>query len=706
MSSVHVARQGFITKSALPSVSRARGSTTVADNRTVLLLNGNGTSGAQNNTFLDSSTNNFTITRNGNSTQGSFSPFTLPDGQWSNFFDGTGDFLVTGSGAALGLGTGNWTIEGWVNTSLPSKANSQWVVDLRPNGQGSATKPWLCIVGASNKFAYGVGGNSQILGTTVALPGVWYHFAVVKASGVTKLYVNGTQEGSSYADSNDYGSSNDSVIGTVGDARGTYDGYFNGYISNLRIVKGTAVYTSAFTPPTTNLTAITNTSLLTCQSNRFKDNSSNNFAITRNGDVRVTPWSPFAPTSAYDPATNGGSGYFDGTGDYLTAPANAAFQPGTGDFSVECWFNCNTTSVAGLIGTNYTGAGSNTYIIVTLNRTPAGSAVAGALNCNVNDSATGVGSTSAVFSNNTWNHLVFCRTGTTMSVFLNGVRIDSTTNSTNIVPNIQFEVGNTSALNRPYLGYVSNARAIKGTHPYNAASSTITVPTAPVTNITNTSLLLNFTNAGIFDTAGDNVIETVGNAQISTSVKKYGSGSLSFDGTGDWLLMPNTPNQQLDTGNFTIEGWIYLNAIGTARGFVSKGTSTTGWSLGVNALNQVVFNYASSTINSTGLLAMSTWYFITVVREGTGSNQTKIYINGTNDGTGTVSTNFNQTNIMYVGADRVGGSPMNGYIDDLRITKGFARYTATFTPPVSELIVYGTSENIVNNSTYGVYQLA
>jgi hypothetical protein len=57
-------------------------------NQTTLLLHGDGTNGAQNNTFLDSSSNTFTITRNGNTTQGTFSPFSLPNGEFSNFFDG------------------------------------------------------------------------------------------------------------------------------------------------------------------------------------------------------------------------------------------------------------------------------------------------------------------------------------------------------------------------------------------------------------------------------------------------------------------------------------------------------------------------------------------------------------------------------------------------------------------------------------------
>uniref|UniRef100_UPI0037BE58A4 hypothetical protein n=1 Tax=Flavobacterium sp. TaxID=239 RepID=UPI0037BE58A4 len=77
-----------------------------------LLLQGDGTNGAQNNTFLDSSTNNFTITRNGNTTQGTFSPY---GDLWSNYFDGNGDILSLTANANLNISTGNFTIEGWIN---------------------------------------------------------------------------------------------------------------------------------------------------------------------------------------------------------------------------------------------------------------------------------------------------------------------------------------------------------------------------------------------------------------------------------------------------------------------------------------------------------------------------------------------------------------------------------------------------------------
>ena len=156
-----------------------------------------------------------------------------------------------------------------------------------------------------------------------------------------------------------------------------------------------------------------------------------------------------------------------------------------------------------------------------------------------------------------------------------------------------------------------------------------------------------------------------------------------FDGTGDWLTAIDRPALRFRTGAFTIEFWIYLESSGLTQGVIAKGTSTTGWLVSISAADKVALTYGTSTIFSTGSLSTLTWYHIAVVREGTGSNQTKIYIDGTNDGTGTVSTDFNQTSVMYIGANRTGGDALNGYIDDLRITNGYARYTANFTPPTA-----------------------
>jgi hypothetical protein len=235
-----------------------------------------------------------------------------------------------------------------------------------------------------------------------------------------------------------------------------------------------------------------------------------------------------------------------------------------------------------------------------------------------------------------------------------------------------------------YAGYITGVKIVKGTGLYTA---NFPCPTAPPT-ATNAQLLLNFTNAGIVDAAAKNDLETVGNTILSTAQSKWGTSSIFFDGTGDWLqgaLAANNIESQLRAGNFTIELWVYLASadVGSARGLVSKGTGTTGYSVSLNSTEKVVFSFASSSITSTGSIPTNSWVHIAVVRAGTGANLTKIYINGVNDGTGTVSTDFSQTNNLYVGADRSAGSPMKGYMQDLRITQGYARYTANFTPPTA-----------------------
>jgi hypothetical protein len=278
-----------------------------------------------------------------------------------------------------------------------------------------------------------------------------------------------------------------------------------------------------------------------------------------------------------------------------------------------------------------------------------------------------------------WHHVAFTRSGTTLNTYINGARANTYTNSSNITSANALGIGAESGGTNVTNSYISNLRLVKGTALYTGA--TYTVPTAPLTAITNTSLLLNFTNSGIYDATAKNVLETVGNAQVSTAQSKWSPTSMYFDGTGDYLLIPDNPSQRIGTGNFTVECWVYRNASGT-YGLIGKGTGTTGWLLSLNSSNQVVFTYGSSTITSTGTISATTWTHIAVVRSGTGANLTKIYISGTNDGTGTVSTDFNQTNAMYVAADRTGGSNANAYVQDTRVTL-YARYSANFTPPTA-----------------------
>jgi len=410
--------------------------------------------------------------------------------------------------------------------------------------------------------------------------------------------------------------------------------------------------------------------------NTFLDSSTNNFTITRNGNTTQGSFSPFSG--------NGGSAYFDGNGDFLQTPQSTALAANSTDYTVEGWFyfNAATYSAFDLVGRGLASdflANANGRWIVSINSSGnlefAEQDALGANSVTVTDPSP--------ITTRQWIHFAAVKSGTTMRLFKNGTQVATATSAVRTAFSGRLNIGQATtdtSYRGFFLGNISNVRFVNGSALY---SSNFTPPTAPLTAISGTALLCNFTNAGIIDSAKKNDLETVGNAQISTSVKKFGTGSMAFDGTGDWLLTADTPDLRLGTGNFTIEFWVYLNAIGAVRGFVGKGGASTGWLVSLTSTNGVRFTYATSTITSTGTLAASTWYYIAVVREGTGTNQTKIYINGTNDGTGTVSTNFNQTENMYIGANRTGGDALNGYIDDLRITKGVARYTSNFTPPTA-----------------------
>jgi hypothetical protein len=464
--------------------------------------------------------------------------------------------------------------------------------------------------------------------------------------------------------------------------------YLNGYVSNLRIVKGSAVYTSAFTSPTTALTAVTNTTLLTCQSNRFIDNSTNAFAITVNGNTAVQAFAPFNPTAAYSTTTVGGSAYLDGSGDYLTISNPASLLTfGTGDFTIECFVYPTVASSASYVCWIYGTTNVINAIIINSNTGAVTFRLRG-----TNLSETDVTSSSGLLRVGEWTHLALVRTGTNFYGYVNGTRF-----STTIASNAAFNEAQAQFFTQPqigaksntvgdyFTGYVSGWRALKGTALYTAA--TITVPSAPLTAIANTSALLNSTNGGITDAAAKNVLETVGGAAISTTQSKFGGSSMYFDGSGDYLVTPAQAITSL-TGDFTVEFWAYRPSAGnnffytTGDDALSSGIAiyigNSGNNLRVYNANGVVIDVALSGIS----FPTSTWTHIALVRS---SGVVKLFVAGSQAGSNwSSSTTFSGR--VYLATEFNNGSAAgtgNCYLQDFRITNGYARYTANFTPPTT-----------------------
>ena len=600
----------------------------------------------------------FPITRNGNTTQGTFTPFSQTG--WSNYFSGSSDTFNTAANAAFGFGSGAFTLEAFVYPTTSQTDN--WILATNDSGK------LRLRVGSSGYLSfYTDTGAVSLASTTVVTVNAWNHVAVCYDGTNLSLFQNGTRTATSTASVSN-GSSNSLYVGsnTVGGS------FWNGYISNARVLKGTALYSgTTYTVPTSPLTAITNTSLLTCQSNRFVDNSTNAFAITTSGTPSVQAFSPFAPTTAYDTAVVGGSGYFDGSGDYLVTPSNAAFTFGTGDFTAEAWVYPTVLSGNRVIF-DFRAANDTSGYQLGLNSTTTPY---------VANSIGGILNGTATLSVNTWIHFAVTRSSGTLRIFINGVQAGSVSNSLNCTNTI-CNVGGNYAGGEAFSGYISNARVVKGTAVYTTA---FTPPTVLLTAISGTSLLLNSTNAGIYDSAAKNDLETVGNAQVSTTQAKWGTTSMAFDGTGDWLPSPISVLHNLSSSNWTIEGWFYPTNLSTAN-FVPVyiGSGTTDKIviafIGSSSGNAYYLLNGSTVISGTAAPTLNAWNHIALVKNG---STTTLYLSGTSIGT-TTSVPTSSSKQVVLGVDfSTSTAPYFGYIDDFRITQGYARYTANFTPPTS-----------------------
>lgn len=198
-------------------------------------------------------------------------------------------------------------------------------------------------------------------------------------------------------------------------------------------------------------------------------------------------------------------------------------------------------------------------------------------------------------------------------------------------------------------------------------------------------------------------ITAVGNAQVDTAQSYFGGASALFDGTGDYLNVGETGDFAFSTGNFTVEAFIRNTKASSTRksGIFSKrnfdNVNSGGWGLylttddGKIGWEQLFSGGSSFEISTT--ISASTWYHVAVVRNGSGSNNMAIYIDGTSRATWTDTTNYTNVNQLKIGSfndSTQGNTPTDsvawqGFIDEMRISDS-ARYTTTFTPSTTPFV--------------------
>ena len=641
--------------------------TNIVNSKYTTFLSKADTAGTDNQ--VDASASAHAITESGPITSTAFSPY--HPGGYSTYFDGSGDNITISNFAMAG----DVTFEFWFYQDVAQSTSYRCM--LGASTYGGSSPFTLYTYGSNVAIWLAASGGPHINGAFTAF--TWHHMAMVRNSGTWTLYIDGVSTGTSTSSgSYDFAATTDWRFGE--NHSGSYD--WKGYIRDARFVNGTAVYTSAFTPPTEPLTAITNTELLTCHLPYIADGSTNGHAITINGNTRNKRIGPYDYV-VYSKADHGGSVYFDDAANtyMVTGPNNHAdFGMGTGDWTVEMWI---------WVPSGYTQA--NNYIVDI----GANGLIFRLINNKFTYTNSTLGfsgdllTTGADFTNDTWHHMAVCRISGTVKMYMNG-KLTATETDTHSSSSEKVWFGRYGGgVSYQYTGYVSDLRIVKGTGVY---TSNFTPPTQPLTAITNTVLLTCTNKNDIWDVANGKRINRIGTGPtVSNTQRKFASSSaLYFAGsTGNYLL--KDLGETIGTRDFTAEAWVYPTTTGAQHVFqISNQTdghqviTSQNTQVGIG-LNNGFWRYGTTGwnygyVHTTTAVVVNTWHHVAYVRTG---GYSKLYLNGTEIHSNADTSNYSARYLAY-GVGHQSNNMWSGYTQGLRIDIGYARYTSNFTPPTEE----------------------
>ena len=649
---------------------------------TIVLAKATGNAGT-NTTFTDGSTNSHTITTVGNAYSSSFTPH--HPGGYSAYFDGSGDYLTIPSSTDFNFGTNAFTVEWW---QYWDGDNGNGYATLYSNNYTSASGVVIQTDNNVNKYiTYLNGTGTTITESTAASANQWYHYALVRNGNTFTFYRNGIAAGTATL-SVGIGSS---AIQSIGARTNGILPISASYIRDFRIVKGTAVYTTDFTPPAEPLTAISGTSLLVCSLPYITDASASNHTITANGNTSTERFGPYDYIS-YSAADHGSSVSLDGSGDKLTIPADSELAADNGDFTFETWIYPTAFTSYDMIASMGTQSSAFNYTLFVHNTSQHLMFEAGDGNWSSTQYTSSVDD--GIVKLNQWQHIAVVYDSGNLTIYRNGkIAIYQASAATADGHSGTFALGdwmNTSSY--PVTGYIADARIVQSAVYSN--NTAFTPPTAPLSAITDTGMLLT-ASPNVYNAAGlSNDLKLYGNTQSSTAQTKNASSSVYFDGTGDYLTAGTSSGFTYGTGDFTIEGWVYVdNNPGSYAYFLGQGgTISSTASIGMYIQGGVFKVYNNGVvITGTTSYSLDTWYHVALVR---GSGQLTLFLNGSVEGTAANTNSISSGSTMGLSLGRwaeVGDNGyFNGYLEDFRVTKGFARYP--FIPTQETLTAVSNTE--------------
>ena len=379
-------------------------------------------------------------------------------------FDGSGDVLTVPNSADFRLGNGDFTIECWFYYKGALSSN-RTLFGLFENS--SARRSYQAEVRSDGTIRFewwpdGSTGNSIDTAASTVSISTWHHYAATRTNGIITQYLNGESVASSSVGTSSFYDNTDDPF-RIGALNAAVDQSFSGHISNFRIIKGVALYTSNFKPSMRELEVIPGIVLLACQSKTDASLEKTGKTITVTGNAVASELTPGILTPVVK--SGGGSAItgsveFTSTTDALVLSAGTDFAYGTGDFTIEAWIQpqgINGGETKAIFTQSQSG---NDYIIFKVDSDKAIKATFGATT--VSGGTVEVGS---------WHHVAVTRASNTVKIFVNGVASAGTTVSTDFSDTTRNPtIGQyTHAYGSiEYYGFISNLRINKGTALYTA----------------------------------------------------------------------------------------------------------------------------------------------------------------------------------------------------------------------------------------------
>ena len=241
----------------------------------------------------------------------------------SVLFDGTGDYLQTTTNVSdFQFGSGDFTIESWVYKSTNGSNNYDGLCAYGDSG----TQGWFLEISDARGIVWWSGSGIILQYDIDVSKNTWHHISVTRSNGTNRLFLNGIIVAENTTAVSVPTTGTNFYVGYYSTS-GNY--YFNGYISNLRILKGTALYTSNFTPPTRELQPIGDTVLLCCNNPDSAGAEATGKTITVNGNAAASTFSPGLTRDFTYGTQFQGVAKFDTQG-YFVPPSGTTEQRGGG----------------------------------------------------------------------------------------------------------------------------------------------------------------------------------------------------------------------------------------------------------------------------------------------------------------------------------------------------------------------------------------